>query len=227
MAELTFVGISAGIMAACAAGLIGFLSFKIRAKWKEKKNNTTFYLWLAGISTISLIGCLWSKEIIVTLTPDRFHPSAVIVPIILFSYVFEGVYYFVSKPIFFYKRTRILPFTTGSAALVNIVLNLLFIPRWGILGAAYATAISSVFMAVIVYLAGRRLFDPCYDVRKVVLVLLVLFGLGVLIRFETMSPSVELVKTGILLGFVCLTYFCFRDYLPAMFWKAAGWITRR
>jgi O-antigen/teichoic acid export membrane protein len=149
-----------------------------------------------------------------------------IVPIILFSYVFEGVYYFMSKPIFFYKKTKVLPFTTGSAALVNIVLNLIFIPTWGIMGAAYATAISSVFMAVVVYLVGRRLFDPSYDLGKILLLLVVLFVTGVLIRYDGMSLSVELLKTVIVFGFVGLSYFCFHEYFPAVVGKTIRWIKR-
>jgi len=41
-------------------------------------------------------------------------------------------------------------FTTGlMATICNIVLNLLFIPRWGIIGAAWATVISLIFSMII------------------------------------------------------------------------------
>lgn len=56
MAELTFVGISAGIMSLIASAAIGFLGSKMLQKWKAKKNKATLYLLLSTIAY--LVTCL-------------------------------------------------------------------------------------------------------------------------------------------------------------------------
>lgn len=49
-----------------------------------------------------------------------------------------------------------LPFSTGVGAIVNIVLNLFMIPRWGALGAAWASDISYSLAGIFVFLVFRR-----------------------------------------------------------------------
>jgi O-antigen/teichoic acid export membrane protein len=45
-----------------------------------------------------------------------------------------------------------LPFSTGIGAVVNVILNLYFIPRWGAVGSAWATNISYTLAAILLFL---------------------------------------------------------------------------
>jgi PST family polysaccharide transporter len=65
-----------------------------------------------------------------------------------------------------------LPFATGIGAVVNVVLNLYFIPRWGALGSAWATNVSYALAGILLYfcfgdsrplawLGFRILAPPC------------------------------------------------------------------
>jgi O-antigen/teichoic acid export membrane protein len=47
---------------------------------------------------------------------------------------------------------------SGSAALVNVVLNIILIPRFGILGAAYSTLASNLTIMLITNIAGYNFF---------------------------------------------------------------------
>lgn len=61
---------------------------------------------------------------------------------------------------------RVLILATGTAALLNLVLNLLLIPRYGPSGAAVATSIGYGSMFVLHTAAARRIgFDPISDLR--------------------------------------------------------------
>jgi O-antigen/teichoic acid export membrane protein len=46
--------------------------------------------------------------------------------------------------------------TMGVGALANIILNIVLIPRWGILGAAAATSVSIAATVVWMYILARR-----------------------------------------------------------------------
>jgi len=170
-----------------------------------------FGFWLTGIGLICLAGGLWSHEIISLLTPEKFHGSAKIVPIILISYVFEGLYFFAVNPIFYYRRTLILPFFTGSAAILNIGLNLLFAPRFGIYGAAYATLISYVVLAILVFLFSRRLFNPHYELIKIFFLIFLLSSCLWPI-FQQNSFIVEIIKVAIVGMYLFLSFVLFQDY---------------
>jgi O-antigen/teichoic acid export membrane protein len=60
----------------------------------------------------------------------------------------------------FHLSKRALPLTlvTAATAALNLVLNLILVPRMGVMGAAYATLGSFLFGALAGYAAGRRLF---------------------------------------------------------------------
>jgi O-antigen/teichoic acid export membrane protein len=76
---------------------------------------------------------------------------------------------------------RILIVATGSAALLNICLNIVLIPRYGITGAAVATSIGYGSMALFHTFAARQIgFDPTDDLRiRKITVVAVLTGIVV------------------------------------------------
>lgn len=123
----------------------------------------TFNLWLILMSIICTAGMLWGGDIQKLITPEYFHGATVVIPYVMLGYFFHGLYYFAVSPIFFYKKTILLPWFTGAAAAVNIGLNFLFIPHLGIIGAALATTISMFFQSVIVYVVGRKLHNHGFN----------------------------------------------------------------
>jgi O-antigen/teichoic acid export membrane protein len=89
---------------------------------------------------------------------------------------------------------RILILATGSAAVVNLVLNVLLIPTYGVIGAAIATSAGYGLMAVLHILAARRIgFDPVQDLRLVrigtvgIIAGAIIFGAAALIDSSILS----------------------------------------
>src|SRR5690606_5674929 len=82
----------------------------------------------------------FSKEIITIVTPESYHDSWKVVPIISFAFVFHGSYYFFSGALFYDisgKGNRIIPLATIITAIFNILLNFYLIPIYGLIGAAF------------------------------------------------------------------------------------------
>ncbi|SDJ68025.1 lipopolysaccharide biosynthesis protein [Natronorubrum texcoconense] len=76
----------------------------------------------------------------------------------------------IARPIFAIGQgkgdLRVLIAATGSAALINLVLNVLLIPRYGMAGAAVATTVGYGSMLVFHLSAARRIgFNPLVDLR--------------------------------------------------------------
>ncbi|WP_224270037.1 polysaccharide biosynthesis C-terminal domain-containing protein [Haloprofundus salinisoli] len=76
----------------------------------------------------------------------------------------------VARPIFAVGQgkgeLRLLILATGASATLNLVLNLLLIPRYGTLGAAVSTSIGYGSMVVFHVLSARHIgFDPISDLR--------------------------------------------------------------
>ena len=176
-----------------------------------------FSLWLVGVGTFCLTGCLWIKELLVIFVPQNFYPSSQIVPVILYSLVFKGLYGFSILPLFYFKKTKLIPIITVSSAVINVGLNLWLIPIYGIMGAAYATLISYIISFIFAFIAGKYYFDAGYEYFKIFILLTVLFGVGILTVFDEITLIVELKKISILIGYIIINVLFFKEYLrPAI-----------
>ncbi len=89
---------------------------------------------------------------------------------------------------------RVLILATGTAAVINLVLNLLLIPQYGMAGAAVATSIGYGSMVVFHYLAARRIgYNPLADLRLPRIAITagvaapVIFGLSYVVDSELLS----------------------------------------
>lgn len=97
-----------------------------------------------------------------------FYGAEPVVPIVLLAYVFQGVYLNFLPGIYFEKKTKVIPLITGAGALINIGLNFLLIPSYGITGAAVATTGAYFSMAVLTFFVTRRFFSVPYEWQKIV-----------------------------------------------------------
>jgi len=86
----------------------------------------------------------------------QFHSSATLLVVLVWSEVpiFFGVV--IVNAIIAKNLQRYLPVSTILGAVVNIALNLVFIPRWGALGASWATVISYCLAGIFLFLGIRE-----------------------------------------------------------------------
>lgn len=82
-----------------------------------------------------------------------------VMPWIALSTLLSGLsaHYF-DHAFFLAKKPRLLLYTQGPAALLNLALNLIWIPQYGYLGAAYSTTLSYALLMTLSICIGRRIF---------------------------------------------------------------------
>jgi len=95
------------------------------------------------------------------------------VPILTMASIFLGVYYNLS---IWYKLTNknmMAAYVTIAGAVITILLNMLFIPRWHYFGAAWATFCCYAFMMVISYTQGQKHYPIPYAKKKLITYLVI------------------------------------------------------
>lgn len=97
----------------------------------------------------------------------QYWDGVVIVPIVLFAYLFLGIYTNLIAGIYIEKKTRYLPLITGLGAVLNIASAFLLIPVWGITGGAISTLVSYIAMAVYIYIVSQKFYPVKYELGKV------------------------------------------------------------
>ncbi|MGD0949259.1 MAG: lipopolysaccharide biosynthesis protein [Candidatus Binatia bacterium] len=102
------------------------------------------------------------------------------------------------------NKTWIRSVTTGIAALLNILLNLVLIPPFGPLGAALATLASFVVLTLVTYLYNRSLTDYHLDVRQGLFLSVLLLVLASIFYLESFIPYAlfTVIRVGAVAAFV-------------------------
>lgn len=163
-----------------------------------------YFNLIAGLVFISV--CLFSQEIVrihipllnATLINHRFWPGLFVVPWLMMSYWFQGWYVNFTSGIFIREQTRSLPVIMLSGATVTVVCNILLIPPYGMLGAAWATLASYVVMAFMMYLYGQRVYKISYQMSRAIVMILI-SSLVVFLGNEYSSFFVNQIPVKILL----------------------------
>tara|TARA_B100000315_G_C14557425_1_gene578846 strand:+ start:390 stop:1835 length:1446 start_codon:yes stop_codon:yes gene_type:complete len=86
----------------------------------------------------------------------EFWSSEQIVPIIFLSYIFYAGYIVLMPSIYILEKQKWSPIIRGTGAILNILLNYLFIKYWGILGAAFSTLIAYMAMFFFIFYKSNQ-----------------------------------------------------------------------
>jgi O-antigen/teichoic acid export membrane protein len=136
---------------------------------REAKRTYAFVLtYLVAFTTWVATGlALLSPWIVDWIAAPDFAESSRVVGPLAFAAVAFGAYIVVAIGVGRAKRTQFNWVVTGLAAAVNIVLNLLLIPRYGMMGAAIATvaAYSTMFAGMTWW--AQRVYPVPYQWRRV------------------------------------------------------------
>jgi len=109
-----------------------------------------------SIGTIAALGLvLFAREIIVILADVKFHEALKVVPIVIIGYVFHEMFYMYGMYPGYKKRTIYTSIVGLSAGMLNIILNAIFIPKYGYIAGAYTTLISYFAMFVMAWIMAK------------------------------------------------------------------------
>lgn len=117
---------------------------------------------LAGYVTLQTITVLavslFAGELLRIMTHPDFHQAVFYVPFIAVSYWFYAAFYQPSLTVIEnQKRTGLTLLITLPAAIFNLILNIIFVPRYGILAASVSTLLAFALMAILAVIVSKRL----------------------------------------------------------------------
>jgi O-antigen/teichoic acid export membrane protein len=127
-------------------------------------NVLNYYLGWGGFGVLGL--GLFAAEALSILTPPQYHGAAVAVPALAIGALAYGAYTLVAIGVNLANRTAQVSITLAGAALLNLLLCVLLIPRFGMLGAAYATALSWVGAAMHLSAVSQKAYWIPYDWKR-------------------------------------------------------------
>lgn len=129
-----------------------------------------------------------------------------IVPVLLFGYLFLGIYFNLSIWFKLTDKTKYSFYITLAGAVITVLVIILLVPALGYMGAALSTLACYLSMSVICYVYGQRFFPIPYQTGKALFYLLLAFGLSYLgFYFEFEIPALQFIlRNGLVIAFVLI-----------------------
>jgi O-antigen/teichoic acid export membrane protein len=150
----------------------GARRFKIETYADPSKHYARILLIYTGISLFTaLILLSIVPELYELLAPESYKAGMAVVPVILAAYVVYGLAYPLNIGMMVRDKTVYAPIIGGIATIACIVLNLVLIPRFGMVGAAWATLISYVIWTGGITLVSQYFYRVEYRFKEIFLLI--------------------------------------------------------
>ena len=186
---------------------------------KDTKNNKQITIIITFIMFVMLMGVIWvAPEIILIMAGEKYREAIWIVPPVCISNMLLLYTQYCINIEFFFEEKRSLVFASVFSALCNIVLNALFIPKFGFIVAGYTTLVSYILFFICNYVAMKRVLrkndteDDMYDKPKLFFMMLAFF---VLAAFATLLYNYILIRY-IAILIMSIILFIFRKKIIAL-----------
>ena len=155
------------------------IAYKMLKEPDADKFYRKIFKYLAMVLVFFALGLsLFSKEILQLFArKPEFLVAYKVVPILTIAFIFKGLQYMFMLGFHYVKKTKYIAYIVSSILFVNIGLNYLLIPHYGIWGASLATMISSFLIAAISYKVSEKFYPVHYELGKMFTV----FGVGIIL----------------------------------------------
>jgi len=166
--------------------------------------------WFTIAAATGMLGILLFLDLVKHFLGKDFHSGVGVVPILLCANLLLGVYYNFSVWFRLKDRTGLGAWISLAGAAVTIVLNILWIPTFGYIGAAWVTLICYLFMSWATWMTGRKHYPVPYEIGRMAWYSISALGLwGISTLLEPLLPMAAIWSLRVLLFF---------GYLAMVWW---------
>ncbi|MDO8535787.1 MAG: oligosaccharide flippase family protein [Candidatus Omnitrophota bacterium] len=166
----------------------------------------TYFVFLSAVLFVGT--SVYGREAIRIFTASPYHDAFPIAPLIAMAYILYGIYIYMLSGLIITKNVYTQPFILFLAAAANIALNIVLVPRFGMISSACATIVSYLIAAVATYYFAQRSYPILVEFKrigKVFLAAIVISIIGISFTLSNLAVSV-LLKTASFLIFFGLLY---------------------
>jgi len=192
--------------------------FSIAKRENAQKTYALIFRWysivlLFSVFTLSLASIL----VFDIFFPATYHSAAPVIPIVALSIMFYAVYNYFNIAISIKRKTWFAVVFTTIAAVINIGFNLILIPRYGSIGAAWSTLLAYSILLIVAYVVNQRIYFIPFELdlfmAGLIVGVLLYVGSNVLAQGHGMYEGWGISLAALLLFSLCLALFGFLAYL--------------
>lgn len=124
-------------------------------KYSRIKETSTYVLMIAA--SVTFIAMLFGPELISFFAPKSYYEAVWVIPPVALSVYFIAVYALFVNVEFYFEKTKYTMYVSVLGAILNILLNWIFINKYGYLAAGYTTVVCYIIFSIGHYVLYRYL----------------------------------------------------------------------
>ena len=169
------------------------------SKHKDKKSVEAYadaMKYYLIFSYLILLGMVFYLDILKFIIAESYWSGLKVVPLVLWTYIFQGVYFNLS---FWYKltdQTRWGAYFSLIGVAITFALQIIFVPKIGYMASAGSSTVCFFVLMLISYFVGKRHLAVPYDLRSIggytllaIVLLAVFYAVRRLVPVHAMSVS--------------------------------------
>ena len=152
---------------------------------------------LLAVGSCSLLPALFGPEIVLVLGSDAYMEGMWVMPAVSVGVYFTFLYSLFSNYELYHEESRLIMVASLSAAVINIVLNVILLPIFGFVVAGYTTLVCYIALSLFHYLCARGVSrtkgdgELPFDLRAVVTVSTAVIVLSIVATFTYFNTAIR------------------------------------
>jgi len=147
-----------------------------------------------------------ADDVLRVMTQPAFYEAAAVVPWVALGVAFQGFYQLTAIGLTITKRTALMPIATAAAMSVAIGVNLVLVPRFGIVAAAWTYALAYATLAVVGFSLSQRVYPIEYDWSKFTAIVFSAVSAYGLARWSRTVVATPILRLAVASAVLCCTY---------------------
>ena len=148
------------------------------------------------------LGVMFYIDILKFIISPAYHEGLMVVPIVLISYLFQGIYFNLSLWYKLTDKTQWGAYISLIGCALTVLGNIIFVPRYGYMAAAWTSLACFFLMVLISWWLGQKYYPIAYNIKSALFysaLSIFLFVLGMNLPIEPLAG--KLIARSVLLGF--------------------------
>ena len=170
------------------------LSIQHQSDAKKKYSRVLFFFLVVALTAGTAI-VVFAKPILIVLTQPRYYGAEIVIPFLVLATVMYGAYMIINIGLIITRRSSYSSIAIAAGAGVNIALNFLLVPGFGMIGAAVATLVSYTVSTALLYWFARKYYPVDYRIPRIAKLVALAVGTMIVAFFVNFESSM-LVDSG-------------------------------
>lgn len=181
----------------------------IFAQHKDKNSPVAYAAamkYFVIFSFLILLGMIFYLDIFKLIIRSDYWSGLQVVPVVLFAYTFQGVFFNLSLWYKLTDKTRYGAYFSLLGCVITIVINVLFVPKYSYMASAWASFVCYFVMMLASYFIGQKHMKIPYDLKSLALYTVVALLL-LAVHYYAVTPYIWLnyvLSTVWLLAYIVL-----------------------